>query len=88
MVVVVLMYESVDVLGLWEGVDVCVLVKVLWVVFVVDDGGFDLKVFVCNWLYGSVDVVVVGVVNSEVMFVFDGGGMLMVVVINDSVDVL
>lgn len=78
--------DSVDSLGIKQGLAIVALVKAPQIILVTDFGGY--KFSARNQLQGTVSQVKVGAVNTEVDLTLKGGEKMAVTVTNDSVDSL
>jgi len=78
--------ESIDTLGIKEGIEVLVLVKAPQIIIVSDFG--DFKVSARNQLKTTITQVTLGAVNAEVVMELRGGNLITATVTNDSVETL
>ncbi|MDD5272570.1 MAG: TOBE domain-containing protein [Methylovulum sp.] len=78
--------ESVDALGIKNGVDAIALIKVSQVTLVTDFGGYRLSAR--NQLKGTVTRIQKGSVNTEVVIALQGGNAIASTITNESVDTL
>ena len=78
--------ESIDTLGIKEGIEVLVLVKAPQIIIVSDFG--DFKVSARNQLKTTITQVTLGAVNAEVVMELRGGNLVTATVTNDSVETL
>lgn len=78
--------ESVETLGIKNGLEVLALVKAPQVIIVTDFGGYKLSAR--NQLQGTVTEVKPGAVNSEIDIKLQGGEQIAATVTNDSVATL
>ena len=81
----VLTMDSLEALGIKEGMEVLLLIKAPWVIVSVDD---DLRLGARNVLSATVKEVIRGAVNSEVILETEKGTQLVSVVTNESADAL
>lgn len=78
--------ESVESLGIKNGVDVVALVKAPQIIVITDFGGY--RISARNQLKGTVSRVQKGAVNSEVVIELAGGDSVTATVTNDSIETL
>ncbi|MDQ5939336.1 MAG: molybdate transport system regulatory protein [Pseudomonadota bacterium] len=75
--------ESIDILGIKEGIDVIALVKASQIIIATNLGGYRLSAR--NQLKGNVTNITRGAVNSEIDITLNGGDLVAATVTNDSV---
>ncbi len=78
--------ESIDTLGIKEGIEVLALVKAPQIIIVSNFG--DFKVSARNQLNATITHVKPGTVNAEVVMELRGGNLITATVTNDSVETL
>lgn len=82
-VVAVLTHSSTESLGLVVGAEAFALIKASWIILVTDSAGVRLSAR--NQLAGTVEKVVEGAVNAEVVLKLDDGNQIAAIVTNESI---
>ncbi len=82
-VVAIVTHSSTESLGLKVGGEAFALIKASWVILLTDTAG--VKLSARNQLAGTVDKVVTGAVNSEVILTLKDGNQIAAIVTNESV---
>lgn len=85
-IVAVLTHSSVESLDLKVGAEAFALIKASWIILVTDSAGVRLSAR--NQLAGTVEKVLPGAVNSEVVLKLDDGHLVAAIVTNESVNTL